>query len=251
MANRRDRNRTGASGSRSSKGAARQPGTRPPAAAADAAPPAATRPAAAGAAVSPKLAANRATRDVARANREAERKRDKRRRRLVRGGLIAAIAAALLAVIVFVAYPGEDIGVGQRYEGTGHVPNDSVLTNTNRPPSSGPHYAGRAPYGLSTTPLAPGNWIHVLEHGGMVVLYKCDGQADCEAKGAEIRTAVYDPAKAGRFGERKITITPYQEMDAPITAVTWTRILPLQTVDAAAMLAFYNRYLDRGPENAA
>lgn len=85
----------------------------------------------------------------------------------------------------------------------------------------------------------------------MVVLYKCEGQADCEAKGAELRAAVYDPAKPGKFGDRKVTITPYQEMDAPYTAVTWSRILPQQTLDAAAMLAFYHRYLDRGPENAA
>ena len=58
-------------------------------------------------------------------------------------------------------------------------------------------------------------------------------------------------AHAVEFGARKITITPYQDMQVPITAVAWNRILTLQTVDAAAILAFYNRYLDRGPEDAA
>ena len=66
-----------------------------------------------------------------------------------------------------------------------------------------------------------------------------------------MQTTVDDPAKAGKFGARKITITPYQDMDAPITAVARNRILPLQTADAAAILAFYNRHLDRGPEDAA
>lgn len=245
MANRRDRIRTGTTGSRAQK-AQRQPGTRPaagPGTQQAAPPPEAGAPS--------KLAANRATRDLARTNREAERKRTQRRRTLIRGGVIGAAAAGLIALIVLVAYPGEDIGVGQRYEGTGHIPDGTPLTVTNRPPSSGAHYAGRAPYGLSTTPLDPGNWIHVLEHGGMVVLYKCGDQADCEAKGLELRTAVFDPAKPGKFGDRKVTITPYQDMEAPYTAVAWGRILPLQTLDAAAMLAFYNRYLDRGPENAA
>ena len=161
------------------------------------------------------------------------------------------VAAGLVAFIVFVAYPGDDLGQSQRYEGTGHLPAGTALTFANRPPSSGEHYAARAPYGLSTTPLDPGNWVHVLEHGGVVVLYKCDGEADCEQKGADLRTAVYDPAKPGKFGERKITITPYQDMDAPVTAVAWNRILPMETADPASILEFYNRYLDRGPEDAA
>jgi hypothetical protein len=45
--------------------------------------------------------------------------------------------------------------------------------------------------------------------------------------------------------------TPYQEMDSPFAAVAWGRILRLETLDAERILAFYDRYLDRGPENAA
>lgn len=193
-----------------------------------------------------KLAANRADREAARATRESER-----RRTLIRGGIVGGVAVGLVALIVLVASPGDDLGQSQRNEGTGHLPDGTALTFANRPPSSGRHYASRAPYGLSTTPLDPGHWVHVLEHGGVVVLYKCDGASDCEQKGTELRIAVYDQAKAGKFGARKITITPYQEMDAPITAVAWNRILPQQTLDADAILAFYNRYLDRGPEDAA
>jgi hypothetical protein len=61
---------------------------------------------------------------------------------------------------------------------------------------------------------------------------------------------VYGPARAGRFGERKLTGTPYQDMDAPISVLAWGRVLELETMEAAQILAFYDRYLDRGPENA-
>lgn len=43
---------------------------------------------------------------------------------------------------------------------------------------------------------------------------------------------------------------PYQDMDAPISVLAWGRVLELETMEAAQILAFYDRYLDRGPENA-
>jgi hypothetical protein len=39
-------------------------------------------------------------------------------------------------------------------------------------------------------------------------------------------------------------------MDAAITAVAWGRVLELEEIDAEQILAFYDRYLDRGPERA-
>lgn len=107
MANRRDRNRAGTTGSRSSK-AARPPATRAAGAAPGVQPAAAT----VDAGGSTKLAANRAARELARTSRDAERKRTQRRRTLIRSGVIAAIAASLIAVIVLVAFPGGDIGIG-------------------------------------------------------------------------------------------------------------------------------------------
>lgn len=104
---------------------------------------------------------------------------------------------------------------------------------------------------MSALPIPAGSWVHVLEHGGVVVLFKCATEAECSERGDEIQTSVYEPARLGAFGERKLTATSYQEMDAPISVVAWNRILELDTVDPARILAFYDRYLDRGPERAA
>lgn len=99
------------------------------------------------------------------------------------------------------------------------------------------------------SPVAAGSWVHALEHGGVAVLFKCANPTECGATASRLRIQVYDPAKNGAFGERKLVVTPYQEMDSPVAAVAWGRILELQEIDPVALLAFYNRYLDRGPEN--
>ena len=49
-----------------------------------------------------------------RAARDAERRNAQRRRTLIRGGIVGLVAAALLAFIVLVAYPGDDLGQSQR-----------------------------------------------------------------------------------------------------------------------------------------
>lgn len=51
-----------------------------------------------------------------------------------------------------------------------HLPAGAALPQRNRPPSSGLHYAGRAAYGTFGSPVPAGNWVHVLEHGGIAIL---------------------------------------------------------------------------------
>jgi hypothetical protein len=131
-----------------------------------------------------------------------------------------------------------------------HLEEGAALPQRNRPPSSGPHYAARAPYGVSASPVPPGNWIHALEHGGIAVLFRCADEASCSAIAARVDAEVYRRARPGAFGEAKLVGTPYQEMDSPFVAVAWGRILRLEALDPERILAFYDRYLDRGPENA-
>ncbi len=70
------------------------------------------------------------------------------------------------------------------------------------------------------------------------------------ASGLSVGDEVYANARDGAFGERKLVVTPYQDMDSRVVAVAWGRVLTLDHIDAAQILAFYDRYLDRGPERA-
>jgi hypothetical protein len=164
--------------------------------------------------------------------------------------LVVAGVAAGLVYLTGVALP--QVGEAAPLEGgVGvHLEEGAALPQRNRPPSSGPHYATRAPYGVSATPVAPGEWIHALEHGGIAVLFKCADEASCSAIAVRVDSEVYRRARPGAFGEAKLVGTPYQDMDTPFAAVAWGRILRLDALDAERILAFYDRYLDRGPENA-
>jgi hypothetical protein len=96
-------------------------------------------------------------------------------------------------------------------EGNAHV-TDAVIPYKHIPPASGPHYEQPAAYQFNTGEVPEGNWIHSLEHGAIVLLYQCD---------------------TGRT-----------------TAIAWNHQLPMQGVDVAQITAFYNRYVDKGPERA-
>jgi len=203
-----------------------------------------------------ELVADRTPRGIQRPSRTARAeagRRTQRRRSLVRLGGVAAAGLAVLALFALASGVGQpDVGVAAPLEGgVGvHLAYGTTLPQRNRPPSSGPHYAERAAYGAFSSPVPAGSWLHALEHGGIAVLFKCANPAECEATAGRLRTQVYDRSRNGAFGERKLVITPYQEMDAPIAAVAWGRILELQEIDPERILAFYNRYLDRGPERA-
>ncbi|MBA2631969.1 MAG: DUF3105 domain-containing protein [Chloroflexi bacterium] len=76
------------------------------------------------------------------------------------------------------------------------------------------------------------------------------GPDECTAIADRLSTEVYEPARNGRFNERKLVVTPYQDMNVPVMAVAWRRLLEMNEIDASQLLAFYDRYLDTGPENA-
>ncbi len=181
-------------------------------------------------------------------------RRARARRSNLRLALFVAPVVVLAGVLLITsgAFLG-DIGQAAPNEGgVGvHLADGAALPQRNRPPSSGPHYEARASYGVSSEPVEPGAWVHALEHGGIAILFKCEDAASCESIAAQVDQQVYANAREGRFGERKLVGTPYQEMDTLFAAVAWGRVLPLETLDAEQILRFYDRYLDRGPENAS
>lgn len=222
----------------------------PPAARAKPAAPAPTGPAAS----APAVAARREKRSQSREERERAYTRQRRKKAAIRWGVAAAVVLGLSALVLSAAGFGlPEYGRAAPYEGGvgAHISPGAPLTQRNRPPSSGPHYGSRAAYSVTREPAPPGEWLHALEHGGIVVLYRCVDQAACDATATELERTVYSPARAGRFGERKLVVTPYPDLPSPFAVLAWGRILELDTLDSAQMLAFYDRYVDRGPENAA
>jgi len=127
-----------------------------------------------------------------------------------------------------------------------HVAAGTTIHYDYNPPSSGPHYPTPASWGVYPTALAPGAWVHNLEHGGIVVLYQCP--STCTNVQAQMQSLYTQMPFDGQFNEKKVIITPYANLDHPVRVQAWGWTMPLDTVDTAAINAFYHEHVNKGPE---
>lgn len=134
-------------------------------------------------------------------------------------------------------------------EGRAHVNVGDPLVYQNNPPASGTHYPSTADWRLYEETVSEGFWVHNLEHGGIVVLYKCpDG--NCPERVQQLQ-ALYDATPPSKYGNKKIVIVPYENMEAEFMAIAWNIQLPLMEFNQDAILGFYSRNVDHGPEDVA
>ncbi len=137
--------------------------------------------------------------------------------------------------------------------GNSHVATGTVIRYTYCPPASGRHFnqpgvggpIPARPYGPNDS-VIPQGWVHNLEHGGLVVLYR-----GAEADQAALRS-LYDAVPASPVcgfepgGQSPgPVIARFDQMAWPYAAMVWDRVLPLETLDQAAILDLYARYGER------
>lgn len=131
-------------------------------------------------------------------------------------------------------------------EGRDHVQEGTQITYQHYPPASGPHYPRWARYGVYEDRIPEGYWVHNLEHGAIVVLYKCSD--DCAAKAGPIQD-LYQQLPKGKYGEVKFVATPYDRMPNTYAVVAWDRIDQFDQWDPDRVTRFYQAYVDKGPED--
>ncbi len=118
------------------------------------------------------------------------------------------------------------------------------------PPASGTHY--NLPGTLGPIPprvykpedkMGPSNWIHNLEHGGMVVLYRNDssgatatGQQAFKDYAATFPASPICKIPAGALSP---VIARFDDMPHPFAALVWDRVFYLDTWDPALVTRFY------------
>lgn len=114
------------------------------------------------------------------------------------------------------------------------------------PPTSGDHDACWAEWGAHAEAVPAENWVHNLEHGGVVVLYGtgADGVA---ADPADVEAA---SAWVARLPEGRALLTP---AEAPMTyawaLVSWQHRLQLGCWDEATAAAFFDANAGNAPED--
>jgi hypothetical protein len=196
---------------------------------------------------------------------------ERNRRRLLYAGLVAIIAVG--AAFVYASFTTKGyvclsqwmppdpapttapsasprIGYFQDDLGRTHVAAGTRVRYAFCPPASGLHYSGAAIgpidarfYSSSETTI-PQNWIHNMEHGGLVLLYRCGSadtcdQAQQDALKSFFSTFPNSPICGVPKGTIGPVITRFDDMKYPYAALLWDEVLPLDKFDPDQIKAFF------------
>jgi hypothetical protein len=110
------------------------------------------------------------------------------------------------------------------------------------PPLGGDHNACWATWGVHEDEVPPENWVHNMEHGGVVVLVDCPGDT-CSAEWDQLADWV------GGLPEGRAILTRTDTADFPFTVVSWGYRLELGCLDLALIQAFFDAHVGQGPED--
>ncbi len=122
-----------------------------------------------------------------------------------------------------------------------HVAQGSPLYYRSEPPTTGAHYPTPSAPGYYEKPQLPGNLVHALEHGNIVVYY--DRPFSEVLQRLESWANRYQDQWAG------VIVTPMPGIGDEIILTAWTKELRLQKFDAASAAAFIERFRGHGPEH--
>ena len=158
-------------------------------------------------------------------------------------------SSAAVAGPVASAAPTPLLGFATRDLGREHAPTGSTLRFEFCPPASGTHWnvAGRAPLQRQVfqpgDDVTPGNWVHNLEHGYVVIAYR-DALTDEEEAGIKevFDTAAQGPVAAQCGLPNKVVAVPFAEMNEPFAMLAWDRVLLMPEWDTEKALAFANQW---------
>lgn len=130
-----------------------------------------------------------------------------------------------------------------------HVPDGQPIYYRKNPPTGGPHYGSTFPtYGVVEEPVAPGHWVHNLEHGAVVLLYRCDDACPELVQELHDLYGTLAPNRNSATGRPRLLAVPYRELPARFAMVAWGESVLLDQFDAEAITDFYDQHVDRGPE---
>ena len=137
---------------------------------------------------------------------------------------------------ILAAPAGSSAGVGFSTNNLGrnHVAVGTKIRYGFCPPTSGNHYNSpgkgplRAGFYDPDSDAGPSGWVHNLEHGYVVVLYRCShGSCPSESELAPLRTfAANGPPtqSAAACGIRsKVVVARFDEMSSPYALLAWDR----------------------------
>ncbi|OJY15204.1 MAG: hypothetical protein BGO98_22425 [Myxococcales bacterium 68-20] len=134
--------------------------------------------------------------------------------------------------------------------GATHVPEGTAIAYCSNPPSSGNHYPVWAAYQEYSAPVEWPYLVHSMEHGAVVLLYKCapPGCPEIVEQLVKVRdNAAADPLCVN--GGKRIIIAPSATITTKVAAAAWGKTYQAACVDMPTLEAFVRDNYAKGPEN--
>ena len=133
----------------------------------------------------------------------------------------------------------------------GHFVNCTALEFPSYPPTGGDHYGTWAAYQSYDAAVPWGFLLHSMEHGAVVVAYRCDGDCTSLRDGLQalIDERPVDPICAAHASDRRIILVPDPELEWPIAIVAWERLYLATCLDAPSIRTFIEDAYGRGRED--
>ena len=131
-------------------------------------------------------------------------------------------------------------------EGWVHVAEGSTVVYQHNPPASGPHYPVWLRYQAYTTAQARPYWVHNLEHGAIVLLYRPDAPAATVASLTNTFTSLPNDSECGH---PRALLTPDPLLSRQVTAVAANFVLEGDCVSPDAIRSFALTHRNHAPED--
>jgi hypothetical protein len=120
------------------------------------------------------------------------------------------------------------------------------------PPVGGTHFAQWADFGTYDAPVPWGFLVHAMEHGAVVLAYRCAEGADCAALRGELEAIVAarpaDPLCRDDARLRYV-LAPAPDLEWPVAVLAWEHLYTATCLDRPSIDAFLDAHYARAPED--
>ena len=144
-------------------------------------------------------------------------------------------------------------------EGHTHFDPGTPIVYCTKPPSSGFHFWIWAAYKTYSRPVPAGYLVHAMEHGAVIVYYKCATSCpDTEKKLQAVIDALpidktcIDPDAGPPDKQplkRRVILVPDPTLDVEVAAASWQWTYRATCVDATTLTAFVNEHYNKAAED--
>lgn len=154
--------------------------------------------------------------------------------------IVLAVAGIVFVLIRFSRQSGSSPGWLIPDQGAPHVALGTAFEYNSNPPTSGPHHASPAEWGIYNEEIHDQILIHNLEHGGIWISYK---------PGIDSAVIAKLEAITKEFG-RKVIMAPRSANDSDIAFAAWNHLDKFSAAEFSEerIREFIKAYRNRGPE---